>query len=52
MQSRKRNKSVDQEELSDGLSKAAQFIRVSSLYTKVVGSIPGEGKYKNQLMNA
>ena len=30
----------------------AQLVRASSWYTMVVGSIPGQGTYKNQPMNA
>ena len=30
----------------------AQLVRVSSPYAKVVGSIPGQGTYKKQSMNA
>ena len=31
---------------------AAQLVRMWSQYTKVAGSIPGQGTYKNQPMNA
>ena len=30
----------------------AQFIKTSSQYAKVVGSIPGQGTYKDQQMSA
>ena len=30
----------------------AQLVRASSRYTKVAGSIPGQGTYKNQPMSA
>ena len=33
-------------------SQIAEWIRASSWYTKVVGSIPSQGAYKSQPMNA
>ena len=33
------------------LGPVAQLVRVLSRYTKVVGSIPNKGTYKNQPMN-
>ena len=33
-----------------GPSQLAQLVRESSQYAKVVGSIPGQGTYKKQLM--
>ena len=35
-----------------GPGQVAQLVRASSQYDKVVGSIPGQGIYKNQPMNA
>ena len=32
--------------------RGAQLVGVSSHYAKVAGSIPSQGTYKNQLMNA
>ena len=34
-----------------GPGQVAQLVRTSSQYTKVAGSIPSQGKYKNQSMN-
>ena len=35
-----------------GFDQGAQLVRVSLQYTKGAGSIPSQGTYKNQLMNA
>ena len=37
--------------LEEGSGWVVQWIRVSSQYAKAVGSIPGEGTYKNQPTN-
>ena len=35
-----------------GPGPVAQLVTALSLYAKVVGSVPGQGTYNNQLMNA
>ena len=36
----------------EGLGQVSQLVRASSQYTKVVGSIPYQGTYNKQPMNA
>ena len=44
--------SLGVKKLLSGLGWAAQLVRVSSWHAKVVGSIPGQGTYKNQPVSA